>query len=45
VAARSATEPAVDWSLVAARAGLRAALAAVCLALATLGFRSYTRTM
>jgi ABC-2 type transport system permease protein len=45
VAARSATEPAVDWSVVAARAGLLAVLAAVCLALATLAFRSYARTM
>ena len=44
VAARSATEPAVDWSVVAARAGL-AALAAVCLGLATLAFRSYARTI
>jgi hypothetical protein len=45
VAARSATERAVDWSVVAARASLLAALAAVCLGLATLAFRSYARTM
>jgi ABC-2 type transport system permease protein len=45
VAARSATDPAVDWSLVAARAGLLTALAAVCLGLATLAFRTYASTM
>jgi ABC-2 type transport system permease protein len=45
VAARSATDPATDWAMVATRIGLLAALAAGCMALATLAFRTYTRSM
>jgi ABC-2 type transport system permease protein len=45
VAARSATESSIAWSTVGARIGLLAALAAVCMALATLAFRTYARTM
>lgn len=45
VAARSATESSIPWSTVGARIGLLAALAGVCMALATLAFRTYARTL
>jgi ABC-2 type transport system permease protein len=45
VTARSATESSIDWSQVATHIGLLAALAAICMALATTAFRTYTRSM
>jgi ABC-2 type transport system permease protein len=45
VTARSATAASIDWSQVAAHVALLAALAAVCTALATMAFRTYTRSM
>lgn len=45
VAARSATASSIDWSLVGVRVALLVVLAAVCMTLATLAFRSYSRTL
>jgi ABC-2 type transport system permease protein len=45
VTARSATASSIDWSQVAAHVALLAVLAAVCTALATMAFRTYTRSM
>jgi ABC-2 type transport system permease protein len=45
VTARSATDSSIDWSQVAAHIALLAVLAAVCMALATMAFRTYTRSM
>jgi ABC-2 type transport system permease protein len=45
VCARTATSAHVDWSVVAPRVGLLALLSVACLALATMAFRAYTRSM
>jgi ABC-2 type transport system permease protein len=45
VAARTATSGHMNWSVVAPRIGLLALLTAACMALATLAFRAYTRSM
>jgi ABC-2 type transport system permease protein len=45
VAGRAATSITVDWGTVGLRAGLLAALAALCLAFATRAFRAYQRSI
>ena len=45
IAGRSATSASADWSLVAARAGLLAALLTACLVFATRAFRAYQRSV
>jgi ABC-2 type transport system permease protein len=45
VVARSSTTSSIDWSLVGLCVALLVVLAAVCMTLATLAFRSYSRTL
>ena len=45
VAARTASSSQIDWGVVAPRIGLLALLAAVCMTLATMAFRTYARSM
>jgi ABC-2 type transport system permease protein len=45
VVARSSTTSSIDWSLVGVRVALLVVLAAVCMTLATLAFRFYSRTL
>ena len=45
VSARTATASHIDWSVVAPRIGMLALLAAGCMALATMAFRTYTKSM
>jgi ABC-2 type transport system permease protein len=45
VSARMATAPHIDWALVLPRVGLLVLLTAGCMALSTMAFRAYTRSM
>ena len=45
VSARTATASHIDWSVVAPRIGMLGLLTVGCMALATLSFRAYTRSM